>query len=39
MHLKDLPKHYDPKLVEDRWYDFWMRGGFFHADPKSNKET
>ena len=39
MHLKDLPKHYNPKLVEDRWYDFWMRGGFFHADPKSNKET
>jgi valyl-tRNA synthetase len=39
MHWKDLPKHYNPKLVEDRWYDFWMRGGFFHADPKSNKET
>jgi valyl-tRNA synthetase len=39
MHWKDLPKHYDPKLVEDKWYDFWMRGGFFHADVKSNKQT
>jgi valyl-tRNA synthetase len=39
MHWKDLPKHYDPKLVEDKWYDFWMRGGFFHADTKSNKQT
>ena len=39
MHLKDLPKHYDPKPVEDRWYDFWMKGGYFHADVKSNKET
>ena len=39
MHWKNLPKHYDPKLVEDRWYDFWMRGGYFHADAKSSRET
>ncbi|MFQ6031306.1 MAG: valine--tRNA ligase [Candidatus Zixiibacteriota bacterium] len=39
MHWKDLPKHYNPKPVEDKWYDFWIRGGFFHADVKSNKET
>jgi len=39
MHWKDLPKHYNPKLVEDKWYDFWMKGGYFHADAKSNKET
>jgi valyl-tRNA synthetase len=39
MHWKDLPKHYDPKLVEDRWYDFWMRSGYFHADARSNKEA
>jgi valyl-tRNA synthetase len=39
MHLTDLPKHYDPKLVEDKWYDFWMKGGYFHADVKSHKKT
>jgi len=39
MSLKDLPKHYNPKLVEDKWYDFWMRGGYFHADVKSKKEA
>ncbi|MCJ7578510.1 MAG: valine--tRNA ligase [candidate division Zixibacteria bacterium] len=39
MSLKDLPKHYNPKLVEDKWYDFWMRGGYFHADVKSSKEA
>jgi valyl-tRNA synthetase len=39
MSVKDLPKHYNPKLVEDKWYDFWMRGGYFHADVKSNKEA
>ncbi len=39
MHWKDLPKHYDPKLVEDKWYDYWIRGGYFRADVKSNKEA
>jgi valyl-tRNA synthetase len=39
MSLKDLPKHYNPKLVEDKWYDFWMRGGYFHGDVKSKKEA
>jgi valyl-tRNA synthetase len=39
MNWKDLPKHYNPKQVEDKWYDFWMRGGYFHADVKSKKET
>lgn len=39
MHWKDLPKHYNPKPVEEKWYDFWMKGGYFHADEKSNKES
>ncbi len=39
MRLKDLPKHYDPKLTEDKWYQFWLEKGFFHADEKSKKET
>jgi len=39
MHLKDLSKHYNPKPVEEKWYDFWVRGGYFHADEKSDKKT
>jgi valyl-tRNA synthetase len=39
MSLMDLSKHYNPKLVEDKWYDFWMRKGYFHANTKSNKEA
>jgi len=39
MKLNDLPKHYDPKLTEDKWYQFWLKRGFFHADVTSKKET
>ena len=33
---KELAKAYEPKEVEDRIYDFWMKGKYFHAevDPK-----
>ena len=33
---KELAKAYEPKEVEDRTYDFWMKGKNFHAevDPK-----
>ena len=37
MRLNDLPRHYDPKLTEDKWYQFWLKKGFFHADEKSKK--
>jgi valyl-tRNA synthetase len=33
-----LPKAYDPKKVEDKWYKFWLENGFFHADPHSQKK-
>ena len=37
----DLAKAYDPKEVEHRIYDFWMQGGYFHAeaDPKKKPYT
>jgi len=35
---EDLPKHYNPDIVEEKWYYFWQRKGFFHADPLSDKE-
>jgi valyl-tRNA synthetase len=33
--MKELPKVYDPKQVESKIYDMWMRGGYFagKADP------
>ncbi len=35
---KDLAKVYDPGEVEDRIYDFWLEGKFFHAEVDANKE-
>ena len=29
--MKELPKVYDPHTVETRIYDFWEKGGWFHA--------
>ncbi len=26
---RDLPKAYDPKRVESKWYDFWTQRGYF----------
>lgn len=33
----DLPKAYDPKATEEKWYHFWEKEGFFQADPHSKK--
>jgi valyl-tRNA synthetase len=33
-----LPKAYDPKAVEGKWYAFWKENGFFHAEPDPNKQ-
>ena len=27
--MKELPKTYDPKAVENKIYDLWMKGGYF----------
>lgn len=35
--MDDLPKHYQPELTEQKWYDFWLATGCFHADPSSSK--
>jgi len=29
----DLPSRYDPSLTEDKWYDFWIKNGFFRSVP------
>ena len=32
----EIPKTYEPKDVEDRWYPFWEQGGYF--SPESNPD-
>jgi valyl-tRNA synthetase len=36
--MKELAKQYDPSQVEDRIYQFWLDGGYFHAEPDSKKK-
>ncbi len=33
-----LPKAYEPKIVEKKWYNFWEKKGFFKADPSSQAD-
>lgn len=35
---KELAKTYNPQEVEDRIYDFWLSGGYFHAEPDAKKK-
>lgn len=35
---KELAKQYDPKEVEDRLYQFWLDGKYFHAEPNPEKK-
>jgi valyl-tRNA synthetase len=30
--MAELAKTYDPAATEERWYDAWLAGGYFHAD-------
>jgi valyl-tRNA synthetase len=35
--MAELPKTYDPKIVEPKWYQRWLDTDAFHADAKSTK--
>jgi valyl-tRNA synthetase len=35
----ELPKRYDPKPVEEKWYKFWENNGFFRANASSPKPS
>jgi len=35
MPPRELPKAYDPKAVEQKWYGFWLDKNYFHADPNA----
>ncbi|HPF06263.1 MAG TPA: valine--tRNA ligase [Spirochaetota bacterium] len=33
-----LPSTYEPKEVEKKWYEYWEKNGYFHADVNDGKE-
>ncbi len=35
--MSDLPKSYDPSVIEKRWYAEWMARGYFHGDAAAPK--
>jgi valyl-tRNA synthetase len=30
---KEIPAQYDPSVVEDKWYKYWMDNNYFHSEP------
>ncbi|HKH35610.1 MAG TPA: class I tRNA ligase family protein, partial [Rubrobacter sp.] len=38
MSSTQIPKTYDHRAVEGRWYTEWERRGVFEADPNPDKE-
>ena len=35
--MSELPKAYEPTVVEEKWQQRWQEEGCFHADPHSEK--
>jgi valyl-tRNA synthetase len=35
--MSELPKAYEAKTVDSKWYEFWESNGFFKANPASKK--
>ncbi len=35
---KELSKSYNPREFEDKIYDFWIKGNYFHAEVDKNKK-
>jgi valyl-tRNA synthetase len=36
MASEELPKAYDPRSVEEKWYAYWLGKRYFHADPDAD---
>lgn len=34
----NIPKVYDPASVEKKWYEFWEKNIYFHAEPEPGKK-
>ncbi len=35
---KQLSKVYDPQVVEEKWYNFWLERNYFHAEVEKGKK-
>ncbi|MEW6244643.1 MAG: valine--tRNA ligase [Bacillota bacterium] len=35
--MAEIPKVYDPSLVENKWYEYWLRQEVFKAKPDASK--
>ncbi len=38
MKKENLPKTYDPKPIEDKWYQFWLDEGLFESEVDADRE-
>lgn len=38
MDTSNIPAAYEPANVEDRIYEFWTNGGWFHSEPDNSKK-
>jgi len=38
MYKETMPKGYEPKDVEDKWYTYWEKNGLFRAKDRSDKD-
>ena len=36
--MQEIPKRYDPKAIEKRWYDYWTEHSLFETHPDPNKK-
>jgi valyl-tRNA synthetase len=36
--VTELPKQYDHKAAENRWYPFWEAQGYFHSEPRADRK-
>ncbi len=36
-NFTDIPKIYNPKTVEDKWYRYWYKNELYHSKPDSKK--
>lgn len=38
MKISEIPKTYNPKDVEDKWYKYWYDNNLYHSEVDENKE-
>ena len=38
MQKENMPKGYEPKEVEEKWYKYWEESGLFRAEAKSDRK-